>query len=383
MKFYNIFNFFTNKYKYHPKAVIVACYYNPTGSKYRLKAFKHFYDSIKHLEHRIVECVIKGSLPELELNSNIERIETESLLWHKESLLNYLIQKLPTKYDNVFWLDTDIIFTNKNWLIDSVKALKYDYIIQPFEYCIHLEKDELKPSFNVNSHREDVSNPHRRHPNMWKSFSANYIKSNYNYTHKNYDIHGHVGFAWGANLQKLKEILLYDKALIGGADHIMAHAAVGQINHDCIHKSFTDDIDTIIMWSKKFHNIFMGRLTYVSGDLYHIWHGDLKDRKYLKRIQDFTSKTKNIHLKDSNGLYISNDIETNTYIANYYKERELVSNDIMSNILHPLNPLNPIGIFNNQNIENSDTFNDKFQVELPEINQNQIDSTSIESNNFS
>jgi hypothetical protein len=39
---------------------------------------------------------------------------------------------------------------------------------------------------------------------------------------------------------------LYDRALIGGADHIIAHAAAGQIPHSCITKSFTDNLDEVL-----------------------------------------------------------------------------------------------------------------------------------------
>jgi hypothetical protein len=52
------------KYHTHPEAVIVSCYFNPMRSPYRLKAFKIFYESIRYLNHRIVECVIEtGKTP--------------------------------------------------------------------------------------------------------------------------------------------------------------------------------------------------------------------------------------------------------------------------------------------------------------------------------
>jgi hypothetical protein len=117
---------------------------------------------------------------------------------------------------------------------------------------------------------------------------------------------------------------LYDKALIGGADHIMAHASAGQIGHPCITKAFTDDIDAINDWSRLFYNVINGRIGYVKGDLFHIWHGDLEKRQYLKRIQDFTHKTKDIVEKDENGLYITKK-EDDQYVREYFKHREVDS----------------------------------------------------------
>ena len=65
-----LFNFIKNlfvtsdKYKNHSEAVIIACYFNPENNPYRLIAFNKFYESIKHLNHRIVECVIGDAKPD-------------------------------------------------------------------------------------------------------------------------------------------------------------------------------------------------------------------------------------------------------------------------------------------------------------------------------
>ena len=322
-----IFDFLKNnflycgKYKTHSEAVIIACYFNPQGNPYRLIAFNKFYDSIKHLNHRIVECVIgdaKAELPETEF---VTKVHTPNLLWHKESLLNKIISELPEEYKYVFWLDTDVIFTNKNWLVEGVESLQTNKILQPFEYCVHLDQDQTEPTFNVEVERAYVGDPKTRHPKMWRSFSANHNTSSSLSCDVNYDKHGHVGFAWGARREVLDEMPLYDKALIGGADHIMAHAAAGQIGHSCITKSFTDDIDAVNDWSRLFYSVVNGKIGYVKGELYHIWHGDLGKRQYLKRIQDFTSKAKAITERDENGLFVTTNGD-DEYVKQYFNHRE-------------------------------------------------------------
>ncbi len=318
-KLKNIFLYF-GKYKSHSEAVIVACYYNPTNNPYRLLAFNKFYESIKHLNHRIVECVIGDSEPQLPQTEFISRVSTNTTLWHKESLLNSLVKNLPSNFKYVFWIDADVIFTNRNWMVDAVNELQpsKNRMVQLFEYCIHLDQDEFEPSFNVEAERMDVSIPKLRHPKLWRSFGANYATTNYS-DNENYDTHGHVGFAWGARRSVLDAMPLYDKALIGGADHIMAHAAAGHINHKCICKSFTDDIDAVNEWSEQFRRVVGERIGYVKGDLYHIWHGDVSKRQYLKRIQDFTSTAKEITEKDENGLYVTDKDE---YVKQYMQHRE-------------------------------------------------------------
>lgn len=310
-----------NRYKTHSKAVVVACFFNPQKSPYRLVAFQKWYHSIKHLNHRIIECLIgedaESQLPE---SPYIVQVHADTLLWHKETLFNRVVAELPEELRYVFLMDADVLLTNDNWLVEGVEALQTANVIQPFEYCIHLEKMQVKPDFDVDAYRPLVNDVERRHKRMWRSFCANHVTTNLS-GHTNYDVHGHVGFLWGFRREILDRVPIYDRALIGGADHILAHAAAGQIPHKCIEKSFTDNLDEILEWSRAFHVAVQGRLGYVQGDLYHIWHGDIADRQYLKRIKDFTGATKNIG-KDKQGFYVASGKDAN-YMKRYYRQREV------------------------------------------------------------
>lgn len=318
-----------NRYKNHPEAVIVACYFNPQNNPYRLSTFNKFYDSIKHMNHRIVECVIGDGKSQLPDSLYITKIKSDSMLWHKESLLNYAIENLDRKFKYVFWIDTDIIFTNKNWMVDSVEQLKINNVVQPFEYCVHLEKDRNDVDFDITHEYEFANHPKNRHPRLWRSFCANCATTDLG-DNENYDVHGHVGFAWGARREVLDAVPLYDKALVGGADHIMAHAAAGHIPHTCITKSFTEDIDAVNAWSVKFYHVVQGRIGYTKGDLYHMWHGDLKNREYLKRIREFTPVAKTINKKDKNGLYVT---ENDNYVREYFDRRERTDDGFLDSMM--------------------------------------------------
>lgn len=324
---------FRNKYRTHSEAIIISCFFNPQKSEYRTKAFNTFYDSIKHLNHRIIECVIGGTEPELPENANITRISTDHLLWYKEALLNLVIKDLPSRFKYIFWVDADVLFSNQNWLVDGVKQMQKSTIIQPFEYCVHLEKDEIKPSFSMDEvHATHL--PNQINPKVWRSFAANFATSDL-WEDQYYDNHGHVGFAWAARREVLDEVPLYDKALIGGADHIMAHAAVGQIPHSCITKSFNTQIDTIIQWSKQFSRATRGQLGFVKGDLCHIWHGDVKSRDYFKRIKMFEEQCVP-HVSDEkgeNGLYETIP-QVSALMWDYFSKREVMDPTIAHKHIH-------------------------------------------------
>jgi hypothetical protein len=313
---------YRNKYHTHPEAVVISCYFNSEKSPYRLSAFKTWYESIKHLNHRIIECVIGDGTPELGFlnDKDITVINTPNLLWHKEAILNKIISELPEKFEYVFWVDADVIFTNLDWLVDGVKELQTNNIVQPFEYCVHLEKGQSRPTFNMDVVSQSKV-PNRLNNRVWRSFSANFVTKT-NWDSENYNDHGHVGFAWGARRDILEAVPLYDKALIGGADHIMAHAAVGQIPCSCITKAFTDNLEEINEWSHRFAYVINGKLGYVKGNLFHIWHGDIEKRQYLKRIQDFTSTNKNITERDEHGLHVTKTGIDEPYIKQYFQHRE-------------------------------------------------------------
>ena len=320
--------FFKKGYSKHPDSVIISCYFNPTGSKYRKKVFDQYYETIKHLDHRIIECIIGDGPSELTQVKNLEIVRTDHVLWHKESLLNKLIFSLPEKYKYVFWIDADVIFSNKNWLVDGCKELETYQVVQPFEYCVHLDKDQVEPDSGTRLFLENefawTSPKQASKYKIWRSFGANVITNPQYARNNDYDIHGHVGFAWGARLDYLKSIGgLFDKALVGGADHIMAHAFIGQIPCECITKSF-GDLREIEDWSKSaFYNTggsILSGISYAQGNLYHLWHGDIEKRQYLKRIQEFQPKVNQIQHRDDNGLFVTDD---DSYVRDYFIFREV------------------------------------------------------------
>lgn len=324
-----------DKYKTNSEAVIIACFYNPQNNPYRLLAFQKWYSRIKHLNHRIIECLIgpnqKSQLPK---SQYITQVQTEDLLWHKETLLNMTIKQLPKQFKYIFWIDADVIFTNLNWLTDSVDAMKNGaLIVQPFEYCVHLDRNQLRPDFDLDDFRYSASTKDR-HPKVWRSFCSNANMSLIGLANdKNYDLHGHVGFAWGARREILEECPLYDRGLIGGADHIIAHAAAGHIHHSCISRGFADNIDEVRNWMTKFNKVIkkyqrfgVNPIGFASGDLFHIWHGDIAKRQYLKRVQDYTPVINSITERDQKGLY-KNTAGNKSYIGNYYRHREPVDFD--------------------------------------------------------
>lgn len=329
-------NLFNNGYKYHKDVVIIACYYNPSKNQLRTSAFKEWYESIKHLEHRIIECSINGSDWEIPLNDNIIRVNTFSNLWHKETLLNKVINTLDeNKYKYVFWMDCDVILENKNWLVDSVKEFeKGCTVIQPFSQCKHLtpnDEDRYIEYYKNLFLSNDCIKDNARNKRIWDSFASVYNNNSNRFYSNDYDLHGHVGFIWGARLDNLKKCPLFEKGLIGGSDHIMAHATTGQFYERDILDVYKDNIDEVKSFMRLW-NLYHNKLSYVEGNLYHIYHGELEKRDYYKRIKNFTPFTKEISTKDENGFYVPTE-QAKSYYDEYYKNRETVVENILDDII--------------------------------------------------
>ena len=118
-----------NRYKTHSNAVIISCFFNPQNSPYRLLAFQKWYRSIRHLNHRIVECLIgENAKSQLPKSPYITQVKTESLLWHKETLLNNLVKDLPQKFKYIYSPKFHLQFTEINVMNIPTKILPYSRI---------------------------------------------------------------------------------------------------------------------------------------------------------------------------------------------------------------------------------------------------------------
>lgn len=315
-----------DKYRYHSEAVVISCFYNPANSPYRLSAFKQWYESIKHLNHRVTELAIGNGDFQLPDSPFIDKIRTSSLLWHKETLLNRIVFSLPREFKYVFWVDADVLFDNTSWLVDGVEQMQRGInVLQPFEYCVHLKKDQQSPDFDLGM-LPYLSSKDQRQLSAWKSYCANFAANGPAIFPLPYDVRGHVGFAWGAKRGILDQLPLYDNALIGGADGIMAYASTGDILNKSIIDSFghKGDLTDIRLFSKKWYSLVNAKVGFVRGNLLHLWHGDIEKRNYLKRIQDFTPKSSHISDRDENGLHTNTDPVTEAYIHNYFNYREVL-----------------------------------------------------------
>ena len=176
----------------------VCCHFNPMHFKSKLKCFTKFHNNLKKLNIDIttVELAINGDPFELNNFPNVIKVRSNSILWHKERLLNIGIEKLKHKYKKISWLDADIIVKDRKWSQKISKALDTSMVCQVFKTATVRDKLEISTGF------ENYGNP-----NITNLDSLN-------------GYHGITGLGWAARSEVFSNINLYDSAIIGGGDYL-------------------------------------------------------------------------------------------------------------------------------------------------------------------
>lgn len=253
---------------------VITTYFNPCNYASRRKNYELFMSGMRKagVTCITVECAFGTDSFELPKSLDVIHVRANTLLWQKERLLNLAASWLPRHYTQVAWLDCDILFTNKHWVSDTVKALKTYKVVQMFETCQRLNQGNTVSDDRSHSFASVMtSNP--------ESLNAG-----------RYDAHGHTGYGWAMRRDIFDKVGLYESAISGSADHFMAHAIYNSYGF-CVENALKHDpeqISHLTDWGQRFHALVDGSLGVVPGEITHLWHGDAVNRRYFLRMHEIT-----------------------------------------------------------------------------------------------
>lgn len=267
------------------KAAVITTYFNPSGYATRRRNYDLFIAGIRAagVMCLTVECVFPGQEFELPESPDVIRVRAKTLLWQKERLLNLAESYLPADIEAVAWIDCDVLFLNRNWPRDLTRVLKKHPVAQMFEFALRMD-------------REGISEAEPRA----ESFGAVMTRNPLAFRANRYDVHGHTGYAWAMRRSLFRKVGLYEAAVAGGADHFMSHALFDDYGF-CIQNAMKDDpvqIAHLTAWGKRFRQAVVEEmggdttanpLGVVPGQIRHLWHGDLANRKYFLRLRELIS----------------------------------------------------------------------------------------------
>ena len=253
---------------------VITSYFNPCRYRSRRENFDLFMAGMEAVGANVLVAELAFGDEEFELadGPNILRKRSDSVLWHKEALLNLAAAELPPECRKVAWLDNDILFDDPRWMERTSRALDDHMVVQPFSSCSWLARGEREYPASGGTY-ESFAHCFVRAPNLART--GKYIE------------HGHTGFAWAARRELFESCGLYEAAASGGGDHLMAHAFAGGLIHSPCPRIMigrdTAHARHFWRWAVKARDLVDARIGYIPGAILHLWHGDLADRGYGKR----------------------------------------------------------------------------------------------------
>ena len=249
---------------------VVAVVANPIRWQSRITLYKAFEQHMLDSGVRLttVECTY-GERPYLlgdNPHVNHVSVRSKSLVWNKECLVNLGIQRLPSDWKYVAWIDADVAFRKPHWASETVHALQQYDIVQPWANCYDLGPND--------DHLQT-------HTSFCRLFAGG--KPIVPSGRAGYEF-AHPGYAWAATRQALEWTGgLLDVAALGAGDHHMALALIGRAA-ESLPGGISDNYKAAVMrWQAKAEAHISHNIGYVPGTIEHQWHGSKDKRAYVSR----------------------------------------------------------------------------------------------------
>jgi hypothetical protein len=238
------------------------------------------------------------------------QLRTNSEVWHKENALNLMMQRLPSDWEYVAWIDADILFTRPDWAQETLHLLQHFDIIQMFSHA-----QDMGPKF------EPLL--------QFRSFMHSYLEGiPYSSPYDYYTgLDWHPGYAWAARRSALNHLGgLIDRAILGSADRHMAAALIGKVDSS-YHPQVSPQYKKMLrIWQDRANKYIKKNIGYMDGLILHYWHGKKVDRGYSSRWKILYEDNYNPELdlkRDTNGLFQITDrnIKLRDDIRGYFRSR--------------------------------------------------------------
>lgn len=283
-------------YRFPKKADMALCIvmFNPSKSKRMIMNYFFMLEKLRLAKMPVftLELTFGNASPEIK---DAYHVRADSYLFHKERLCRLLEKRVPPSYSKICFLDGDILFENSNWYNETSGLLDRYQVVQPFETACWLDLTYK----NITLKRQSVV-----YMNRSTKFDSNY----------------HPGFAWAFQRSWYNKIGFYDLGISGSGDTMSAGAWLGvEFPATAIKNAYTA---SYAEFKKKL--VVLPKIASTSGSLYHLWHGNRINRKYVSRHEclNHVGDVRDILAVNSCGVYELMDRKVNNDMKTYFDERE-------------------------------------------------------------
>jgi hypothetical protein len=257
----------------------VTCLFNPIGYRRRLQNYRVFRQRLG-VPLVTVELSFDGRFQLQPGDAEIlVQLTGGDILWQKERLLNVALQSLPGNCDRVAWIDCDVIFESADWVERASRALDELALVH-----LYTERHDLPP--------EAVLESRGPSPATMTGWSSVHLLATGGLSPEELSLSGPSGpgklwwngLAWAGRRDLLEQHGLYDAYILGSGDRGILWAALGwfeqAVRYACMGGRRREHY---LAWAGPFFDSVQGRVGFIHGRIFHLWHGDLGRRRYGDR----------------------------------------------------------------------------------------------------
>ncbi len=238
----------------------VTSFFNPVSYDARINNYRKFRAANKKQGLKLLTVELAfGDRPfqlTREDSDLLIQIRSDSILWHKEALLNIGVGQLPQDCDKVVWLDADIIFPDDNWITETAKMLQRYKVLQLFKLARELNK---KGNIDCTINGDLF-----------------YYVTGVNCFLRN------PGRAWAIRREIIQKCKFYDVMVLGGGDTMFLHAIHNSLP-EMLRSCSNNFIQHYKEWSSKLSDEIKGSYYYLDTEVLHLYHGKIINRRYSLR----------------------------------------------------------------------------------------------------
>jgi hypothetical protein len=250
------------------------------------------------------------------------QISGRDVMWQKERLLNIALRRVPTTCEKIAWLDCDVVFGGEDWVELARRALDEFSLVHLFHERYNLPRDGTPEELDPGDGQTMV--PSLMHKLAVEPMDFEDLLRQQSGTKRSWT----SGLAWASRREVLEQHGLYDACVLGGGDSAILCAALGKFSCGTRTMWMNDRREAhYLAWARPYFASVRGRVGYVPGRLFHLWHGDLSDRHYEDRHRDMEGFNfdpfTDIEM-DRNGCWrwSSNKQEMHEYVGRYFESRK-------------------------------------------------------------
>jgi hypothetical protein len=125
-----------------PDLAVITSHFNPCDYEMPRRNYLRFAAALRVQGVRLFTIELAfGSHPFfLQQSTDCIRLRTNHILWHKERLLNLMLDHVPGQFDKIAWVDADILFEDPNWVQSARDLLTNCLVVQLFSHATYLGK---------------------------------------------------------------------------------------------------------------------------------------------------------------------------------------------------------------------------------------------------